>query len=105
MKNAAGTKKYSRTIQLSTDAINFSLGNIMNPFGNKLYFDIITSGNSTVEVSLLDLFGKKVKTKMQNTFAGVNSINIPNTESLPKRIYILQVRNKEVILNEKVLKQ
>ena len=105
MKNNNGGKKYSRTILLSRENFGFSLGNITNPFGNKLEFDVRTAENTKIEVALIDIFGKKVKSNNYTIYAGVNSISLTNTDHLSHGIYILQVKNNDIIINSKVLKK
>jgi hypothetical protein len=105
MINKSGRKKYSRTIQLTEDKIDFGLGNIINPFRNELAFEVITTNNAKIDVALIDLFGKIVKNKSYAVYAGVNSISLENTDSLRPGIYILQVKNKNIIINNKVLKK
>jgi hypothetical protein len=100
-----GGKKYSRIIQLTDEHIYFGLNNVINPFRNELSFEVITTNNAKIDVSLIDLFGKTVKSKSYTVYSGVNSLSIPNTEGLPAGIYILQVKNKDIIINNKVLKK
>jgi len=103
--NNRAEKKYSRTIQLTDEHIDFGLRNIVNPFRNELPFEVITTNNAKIDVSLIDFFGKTLKSKGYIVYSGVNSLSIPNTESLPGGIYILQVKNKDIIINNKVLKK
>jgi hypothetical protein len=105
MKNKKSGKKYSSIIQLSNDQMNFGLGNIINPFSNELAFQITTSENAKIDVSLYDLFGKAVKNKNYMVYAGVNGISLENTGKLSPGIYILQVKNKDIIINSKVIKK
>jgi hypothetical protein len=105
MLSNKGGKKYSRIIQLTDEQIYFGLNNIINPFRNELSFEIITTNSAKIDVSLIDLFGKTVKTKSYTVYSGVNSLSIVNTEGLPSGIYILQVKNKDIIINNKVLKR
>jgi len=105
MKNNKSGKKYSGIIQLSNDQINFGLSNMINPFSNELTFQITTSENTKVDVSLYDLFGKVVKMKNYMVYTGVNGITLENTGKLSSGIYILQVKNKDIIINSKVMKK
>jgi len=105
MISSAGGKKYSRIIQLTGEQIYFGLSNIVNPFRNELPFEVITTNNAKIDVSLIDLFGKIVKTKSYAVYSGVNSLSIANTQGLVPGIYILQVKNKGIIINNKVLKR
>jgi hypothetical protein len=103
--NDRGEKKYSRTIQLTDEHIEFGLRNIVNPFRNDLSFEVITTSNAKIDVSLIDMFGKTVKSKAYSVYSGVNSISIANTDRLSPGIYIMQVKNKDITINNKVLKK
>jgi hypothetical protein len=105
MINNKGGKKYSRIIQLTDERIVFGLGNIVNPFRNELSFEVITTNNAKIDVSLIDLFGKTVKTKSYTVYSGVNSLSISNTEKWTPGIYILKVKNKDIVINNKVVKK
>ncbi|HKB44097.1 MAG TPA: T9SS type A sorting domain-containing protein, partial [Chitinophagaceae bacterium] len=100
-----GGKKYSRIIQLTDEQIVFGLSNIVNPFRNELSFEVITTSNAKIDVSLIELFGKKVKTKSFTVYSGINGLSIVNTEGLTPGIYILQVKNKDIVINNKVVKK
>ena len=100
-----GGKKYSQMIRLSNEQINFGLGNIINPFKNQLSFEVITTNNAKIDVSLTDLFGKIVKQKNYTIYNGVNGLSIDNTQGLSPGIYILQVKNGSTSINSKVLKR
>src|ERR1044071_4620009 len=66
MKSKSGAKRYSRIIQLTNEQIDFGLTNIVNPFGSELPFEVVTTGNAKIDVSLIDLFGKTIKQKSFN---------------------------------------
>jgi hypothetical protein len=105
MINNKGGKKYSRIIQLTDEQISFGLGNIVNPFRNELSFEVITTNNAKIDVSLIDLFGKTVETKSYTVYSGVNSLSISNTEKWIPGIYILKVKNKDIVITNKVIKR
>ncbi|TMI94831.1 MAG: T9SS type A sorting domain-containing protein [Bacteroidetes bacterium] len=105
MKNANGKKKYSQVISLMDEVIDFSLNNILNPFNYELNFEVQVPENTTIEVVLTNLSGKPLRKESFIAYGGVNSLTIPNTEGLPAGIYILQVKNKEKIINRKLIKK
>jgi hypothetical protein len=97
-------KKYSRTIQLTNTVVEFGLNNVINPFNHELDFEIVTTENTKMDISLVDMFGKTVKKQTLFVYNGVNSVSIPNTENLSPGLYILQVRNKEQLISMRVIK-
>ena len=98
-------KKYTRIILLNTVSQEFSLVKVVNPFANELVFNIESSVDRKVEVSLIDLFGKRVKKQALIAYSGTNSLSLPETGSLPSGIYILEVRNMDKVLTQKVIKK
>ena len=105
MSNDNGKKKYTRIILLNTVSQEFSLVKVVNPFANELVFNIESSVDRKVEVSLIDLFGKRVKKQALIAYSGTNSLSLPETGSLPSGIYILEVRNMDKVLTQKVIKK
>lgn len=103
--NNSSKKKYSRTIVLTKDQIDFSLNSVVNPFKNELIFHVGSTTNTNINVSLLNLLGKPVKNKTFVVYSGINSLSLENTNGLPAGIYILQVKNKGIIINTKVMKK
>ncbi|MBS1921200.1 MAG: T9SS type A sorting domain-containing protein [Bacteroidetes bacterium] len=98
-------KKYSRTILLNGQASGFSLNNVINPFSNKLDFEISISQNSMVDAALITLLGKQIRKESFNVYEGTNSLSIQDTNNLAPGMYILQVKNKDVLINWKVIKK
>ena len=78
---------------------------MVNPFANELVFNIESSIDRKVEVSLRDLFGQTVKKQSVIAYSGTNSLSLPETGSLPAGIYILEVRNSDKVLTQKVIKK
>jgi hypothetical protein len=105
LNNRDNKKKYSRTIQLNKDATELTLVNLINPFANKLEFDIDMPLDGKVEVVLTDMFGKPVRKTSYIVTEGINSLNIPNTGALAAGIYILQINTKDKSITRKVVKK
>jgi hypothetical protein len=102
----SGGKKYSRTIQLSTqDGDGLLLTNVINPFNYSLDFDVSSPADTKIDVELIDLFGKIVQKNSYLIRSGVNALSLPNTENIPAGTYIFRVKNNEVLINRKVLKK
>src|SRR5436190_3267510 len=106
MIDPAGTKKYSRTIQLSkTGSDKMGLVNVINPFNQSLDFDVAAPGDAKIEVLLIDPYGKVVNKNSYLVHAGINALSIPNTGNLPPGTYIFRISNNDTIINRKVLKK
>lgn len=105
MYNDQGNIKYSRTIALNVQSSGFRLTNVVNPFSNELDFEVAVPQNSKIDAVLTNLSGKLVRKESYMGYEGVNSLRIPDTENLQPGIYILQVKNKDVLINRKVMKK
>lgn len=106
MTDQSGMKKYSRTIQLTRQANDgFGLVNVINPFNHTLEFDVTSPSDTKIDVELIDLFGKVVQKNSFTVHSGINALSIPNTEKLPAGTYIFRIKNNQLLINKKVLKQ
>ncbi|HVT86489.1 MAG TPA: T9SS type A sorting domain-containing protein, partial [Chitinophagaceae bacterium] len=105
MYNEQNYKKYSRTILLNGQPSEFSLNNVVNPFSNELDFEISISQNSKIDVVLTNLSGKQIRKESFIVYEGVNDLKIQDTGNLPPGLYILQVKNKDLVINKKVMKK
>ncbi|MEP6700023.1 MAG: T9SS type A sorting domain-containing protein, partial [Bacteroidota bacterium] len=105
MVNKSSNKKYSRIIQLEIGQTQFGLVNLVNPFMDEVLFDIMTPTDSKIEVTLIDMIGKTIREKSYPIYNGVNGLSLGNTGNLPPGMYILQIKNKDIIINRKVLKK
>lgn len=105
MANTNNKKKYTRIIQLSNLKSEFNLSSVINPFSDELVFTIETTGETKVEVSLTDMFGKIMLRQNYVAYPGTHSLSLNSTGHLPPGFYVLQVKSKENILTRKVIKK
>lgn len=99
-----GQKKYSSTILLRNTMPDFDFVKVVNPFSNSLNFDIAVGNNSQISIDLVDITGKIVRTSKQLVYSGVNSLNLPHTQSLTAGVYTLRVVNGDRVITKRVLK-
>ncbi len=105
LKTIDGKKKHSSIIHLKNSLPDFELSNFINPFSERLSFNLTMLGNSIITYDLIDLSGKSVLSGKQIVYSGTNSINLENTQSLQSGIYILKVFNKDRIITKRVVKR
>jgi len=105
MKNMNGQSKFSRTIQLSAETDLLSFVSVINPFGNDLIFEIAVDQTGKADAELIDPAGKMVKKVSLEIGAGINRLNIDNTELLPAGIYFLRVKMLNNTIQKRVIKQ
>jgi len=98
-------KKYSRVILLSDQAADFNLTNVINPFTSQLDFEITIPENSRIDAIITNMLGRPVRRESFNVYSGINSLTIPGTDNLPPGMYILQIKNKDGLINRKVMKK
>ena len=104
--NVASTKKYSKTVLLSSDAQDgFNFGVVTNPFNSELDYRISSSTNGIAWIELIDMYGKIIRSEKQQVLSGVNSLTIFNTSSLQSGVYILRAVLNENIIYKKVIKE
>ncbi|MFI5186195.1 MAG: T9SS type A sorting domain-containing protein, partial [Chitinophagales bacterium] len=96
--------KYSRIIQLNGTNDEISFTNVINPFDQKLQFEILAASNGRAQVNLISLQGGIVKQAEFSLNTGINSLAIGNTEVLPVGVYILRVQFNGKILQRKLVK-
>jgi hypothetical protein len=101
----SAARKYSRIINLiGQGGDNFGLATLVNPFNSSVEFDITAKNDAKVEVELIDLLGKVVRKNSFIVHAGINALSLTDTGNLPSGTYIFRVRNNEMLINRKVLK-
>jgi hypothetical protein len=100
-----GRKRYSHTIQLNSKAEDFSVMNVINPFESAIMFDVVTSSDSKIDAFLLNSSGSLVKQQSFTVQNGINNLSLKNLDYLPSGVYILQLRNKENIITQKIVKK
>jgi hypothetical protein len=105
MRNDVNKKKYSRIIQLSDKRMEFELSNVINPFSHELDFEVIIPESTRIEAVLTNLSGKPLRKESFIVYEGVNSLTIQDVDRLPAGMYILQIKDKEKIINKKLMKK
>jgi hypothetical protein len=104
MKNKLGQSRYSRTVQLSANPDIFSFVYIINPFSDKLVFEVVSDHNGKATAGLIDVSGKTIKRSSFDITTGVNHLVLDNTEKLAYGIYFLRVQSENIVLQKKVMK-
>ncbi|MEO6612541.1 MAG: T9SS type A sorting domain-containing protein [Chitinophagaceae bacterium] len=105
MVNKSTNKKQSRTIQLTNGLNQFEIVNTVNPFTDQVLFDVMSPEDGKIDVALISIVGKTIREKSYTVYTGVNGLSIDNTNGLPAGMYILQVKNKDIIISRKLLKK
>jgi hypothetical protein len=96
--------QYSKVIYLSNGQIDFSVKSLINPFKDKISFDLVSPDDAPVTLSLIDLYGRMVKQERIDVQKGLNSVQILQLGSLQSGIYILKIQKKDQIITERLMK-
>jgi hypothetical protein len=96
--------KYSTVILLSNTEINFEVKFISNPFSDWLSIDMTVPGDDNAVFTLLDIYGRLLKQQKENVSSGLNNTRLYNLGNLKNGTYILQVRYRDKIINQRVIK-
>jgi hypothetical protein len=100
-----GAKKFSRIIQLNNNIEEFSVSNFTNYFQNSLSFDVYITGDSKIDLMLLNASGYVIKQQTITAYSGVNNFMIPGLDALSPGVYVLQVRKNEKTVILKAIKR
>lgn len=101
---ADGKKKYSAVILLTNNLPDFDFVKVVNPFSHNLEFDLSVNTNSMINISLIDMSGKVVRSGKQMVYTGTNSLTLKNTDALPAGVYTLRIMRNERLISRRVVK-
>jgi hypothetical protein len=103
--NSTGKKKYSRTVHLGSEADDFIVNSVLNPFYNQLSFNVHIGKDAKIDVRLLNTSGSTVKQQGFTGHAGSNDLHLLNTSNLPAGVYILQIQYLDRTETRRVIKK
>lgn len=103
MVDIDGSAKYSNIIMIRKDQKNVNgISIIPNPVTNNMTaIKINATGNSIVELRIIDLTGKMVLHQQNKVYEGVNSLSLNNLARLQPGVYTLQVTDGENTISSK----
>jgi hypothetical protein len=95
---------YSTQVMLSDGSITFDIRNLGNPFTDHIAMELASPINTTVRLSLVDMYGRVVKVQQQIITQGLNNFDIPGLGGLVNGTYVLQISTGDKIFTQKVVK-
>jgi hypothetical protein len=104
MRNISGETNYSRAIQLDGSADSFSFISVLNPFNDKLVFEVVAGQGGRADAILIDQAGQTIVNRSFTLAAGINRLMLDNTGHLANGIYFLRLQNGSTILQTRVIK-
>lgn len=98
------TAKYSRILQLTGGALDFSVKSIVNPFLDKISIELTSPEGKPVTISLLDAYGRLIRRTNTAVNKGYNTITLYDLSNVQPGTYIVQVQHHDAVINRQVLK-
>jgi hypothetical protein len=95
---------FSRIIQLNGRSDDILFSNVINPFDQRLQFELLAASDGKADAQLVNLQGVILKQKTFGLNTGVNDLTIDNTDALPAGVYILRVQFDGRIVQRKLVK-
>jgi len=96
-----GLHQYSKIILLSR-TYQFQVHSLPNPFTAAINADIILPQDGTVQMILIDNYGRKIKTDNRKLYKGLNKITYSGMENLSSGIYFIVFENEGMQVEKKL---
>jgi Secretion system C-terminal sorting domain len=103
VKDVSG-KSVSKIVLLTTSDIQYDIISAINPFREKISFELTSPSNTVGTVSITDQHGKTLKQIKYSFSKGVNQVSINDVDALPAGSYILQVITPNGVKSKKLVK-
>jgi hypothetical protein len=102
--NAGSYQRYSSQVLLSSSGFDFGIRSMVNPFTDHISIDMTSPAEGTVQINLLDMYGRMIRQIKQPVSQGLNNINIYGLGSLPVGTYALQMQYGDQSISKKLIK-
>ena len=89
---SGGLSKYSNVVLLSNSQLDFSINALVNPFADRISFDLVAPGNGRASILLVDAYGRVVRKLDIQVTKGLNNVVLPDLNGLASGMYALQVQ-------------
>jgi hypothetical protein len=99
-----GKKKRSKLVLLSPGSMSFDIRSLVNPFDTQLSFDIIAPADGITKISILDNFGKVIKSYSQQVSRGINTIKLNENSILSNGVYSLKAEWGNAVIIKRIIK-
>ena len=99
-----GNVNYSNIISIKPSSNQSKLTVMPNPFNSNILISVTFGVQGKALISIIDMYGKTVKTLNYNVNQGINFIPVTDLESLPAGTYIVQIKNQAEVVFSKIIK-
>jgi hypothetical protein len=97
-------QEYTRVVLLSPARLDVEIRNLINPFYQQVSFDLITPAEGNAKISVIDQFGRTVKTTYEHVHAGITPLQISNFGVLSNGVYTLRVEFENKVIIKRIAK-
>jgi len=95
---------YSSILKLNGKIRKSIAVSVINPFDQKIHFNVTAPDNGRAQVDLINLQGAVMKRREVNLDNGVNGVVIDNTDLLPAGVYVLRIQFNGTLVQRKITK-
>ncbi|RZK45711.1 MAG: T9SS type A sorting domain-containing protein, partial [Pedobacter sp.] len=99
-----GKPQYTKLVLLSPVTVAFDVKNVLSPFDNQLSFDVLAPADGTAKVSILDNFGRVVKTFNQQVYQGLTPVKTSQHGAVANGVYVLKVEYGNALIIKRMVK-
>jgi hypothetical protein len=97
-------QKLSKVVLLSNSTIDLDMQGLVNPFLDKVSFNLTVPHDGTALMAIYDIYGRAIREERQPVSAGINSLQILGFGGLATGAYVLRVQYGDEFISRKMLK-
>ncbi|RYZ47265.1 MAG: T9SS type A sorting domain-containing protein, partial [Sphingobacteriales bacterium] len=94
----------SRLVLLSPVSVQFDVRNVLNPFDARISFDVVAPADGTARVTILDNYGRVIKSFNQAVTGGVTPVKLTDHGAIAGGVYALKVEYAGVSVIKRIVK-
>jgi hypothetical protein len=96
---------YSRIVLLSNKEIALKISGLVNPFNHLISFNLTVPEDRTIQLSLIDTYGRRMVSNHQTAYKGINHIEMNEPAGMQTGMYILQVFYQDHMITRQIIKK
>lgn len=105
IKSCANAPVVGNTIPATIETISKNITIAPNPFINSIQTSVLAQKDEKLVLSVLDIFGREIKSKTVQLSPGKNQVVVDGLEKLPAGNYLLRVASATTVETHKIIKQ
>ena len=97
-------QRYSSQVLLSSTGFELAIRSLVNPFIDHITVDLTSPTDGTVQVNLIDIYGRLIRQVKQPVNQGLNNFTLYGLGRLANGTYVLQIHSGEQVISKKLVK-